>query len=268
MSTKATRARRTTRTLLVILFSLVSTLMLLTTYLLAKYMPRTDGLSVELTVPDLRGTRLSDESSSVPDETLYTLVLDYRADASTAPGTVLSQDPPALSVRRAIPGRSPLLLRLTVSTGPRAVTLPSLIGTDAHQTRLMLQSQGLTVRMQSVVRNDLSPGQIVAVSPAEGTTLHEGEVVTLTRSEVTTRRTVRVPNVVGMDAASATSALVLRGLRPEGVTYEFSAEQPSGAVISQRPLSGTLVPAGSRAALVVSRGGAAEQELELETGEE
>ena len=252
--------------LLKINYALLCVLALTLTVLAAVYMPRTDALGVEVTLPDLVGTVYTEGDERLSDVALYELSFDYRADAEHAPGTVLAQYPPALSVRRALPGRSPVSVRLTLSTGPKAFTLPPLIGRDAHEAALYLQAQGLTVRVRSAVRNELKPGQVISVSPPEGSEVHEGEVVTLTRSEVTTARTVRVPDVTGVAAAQANTTLVLRGLRPSEPSYEYS-DRPTGTVISQRPLPGTLVPAGSRATLVISRGGAAEQELEMETGE-
>ena len=256
--------RRTTRTYLTVIFCFFSVICLTATLVLARYLPRTDADSVTVELPALVGTLYAEDDERLPSS-LYEIVFDYRSDASTAPGTVLRQHPAPASSRRVIPDHSRCTLRLTLSTGARVVTLSGLIGKNAHETALKLQSEGLIVKRQTVTRNDLAPGQIVSVSPAEGTVLHEGEVVTLTESTVTTRRVVRVPDVVGADVAQANSALVLRGLRPREVQYEYSAEHGIGSVISQSPTAGTLVPFGTAATLTVSRGGMAEQELELET---
>lgn len=255
--------RRTTRTYLTFIFCSFSVICLTATFILARYLPSTDTDAITVELPLLVGTLYAEDDERVP-ASLYEVVFDYRADAASAPGTVLRQDPAPTSSRRVIPNRSRCTLRLTLSTGARAVTLSGLIGKSAHEVALRLQSEGLIVKRQTVTRNDLSPGQIVSVSPAEGTVLHEGEVVTLTESTQTTRRTVRVPDVVGADAAQANSALVLRGLRPSEPRYEFS-DQPAGSVISQSPTAGALVPSGTAATLTVSRGGMAEQELELES---
>ena len=76
-------------------------------------------------------------------------------------------------------------------------------------------------------------------------------------------------DLIGASAAQANSALVLRGLIPTKPTYTPSIEPP-GTVIAQRPLAGTLVPAGERATLTLSAGGlsAPEEELQMEMGEE
>ena len=254
--------RRKTRSLLISIFCFFSIICLTATFVLARYLPRTDADSVTVELPDLVGTRYTEDDERLP-VSHYEVVFDYRADPSSEPGTVLRQDPAPASSRRVIPDRARCTLHLTLSTGAASYTIPPLIGKSAHEIALAMQSAGLIVKRQSVVRNDLSPGQIVSVSPAEGTVLHEGEVVTLTESTVTTRRTVRVPDVVGSDAAAANSTLVLRGLKPSEPRYEFS-DQPQGSVISQTPTAGTLVPSGTKATLTVSRGGAAEQELEME----
>lgn len=254
------------RVLLVLIFTLFCCCALMATYLIATYLPRTGGDSMELELPSLVGTPLADNDERLPSE-LYEIVYEYRADATTAPGTVLAQHPAAGSVRRVIPGQSPCTVRLTISTGAAQYTLPPLIGTSAKQAEILLRAQGLIVHVKEQLRQDLSPGQIVSVDPPEGTLMREGEVVTLTKSRVSTKKTVRVPNVVASEHALANNALVLRGLRPGEVTYEYSSEIPSGCVISQRPLPGTLVPSGTAAHLVISQGGAQEEEMLLENEE-
>ena len=263
MSAKKPYGHRLRRVLWITVFSLFSVSMLLLTCVVATYLPRTDADSVSLTLPDLIGTVYEDNDARLCDE-CYEVVFDYRSDEATPPGTVLRQDPAPGSVRRVMPPHARCVVRLTLSTGVETVTLPSLIGTSAREAQAMLRARGLIVQMRSQVRNDLSPGQIVAVSPAEGTVVRRGEVVTLTQSEVKTRNTVRVPDVVGMSVGLANSTLVLRGLRPIEPSYEASEQAPD-TVLSQRPLAGTLVPAGTQATLVVSRGGAAEEELSLES---
>ena len=257
--------RRKTRALLTAIFCFFSVSCLTATYILARYLPNTKEGSVQVEIPALVDTLYTENDERLPSS-LYEIVFDYRSDASTAPGTVIAQHPAPSAVRRVVPDRSRCTLRLTLSTGAASYTIPALIGKSAHEAALAMQGAGLTVRRQSVVRNDLSPGQIVSVFPAEGTTVHEGEVVTLTESTVTTRRVVRVPDVVGSDAAQANSTLVLRGLRPGEPRYEASP-LPFGTVISQSPTAGTLVPSGTQATVTVSLGGEQEQEWQMELDE-
>lgn len=257
--------RRTNRALLIAIFCAFSVTALTATCLLSVYLPRTDIDSVEVELPSLIGTRYAEDDERLPNS-LYDVVFDYRTDTATESGTVLLQDPSPLAVRRVIPDRSRCTVHLTLSTGAAATTIPPLVGKSAREAAVLLRGHGLTVQIDKVTRNDLSPGQIVAVSPPEGTVVREGEVIKLTESEVVTRRVLRVPNVVGSAAAAANSTLVLRGLRPTEPSYQPSIEPP-GTVISQLPLPGTLVTSGSSATLTISSGGlsAADEELEMES---
>src|SRR4029079_18972867 len=63
-----------------------------------------------------------------------------------------------------------------------------------------------------------------------------------------------VPNVVGLTQASASSAITGAGLVVGGVTMSASSTVPAGIVISQSPIAGSQVAAGSAVALVVSSG--------------
>ena len=65
---------------------------------------------------------------------------------------------------------------------------------------------------------------------------------------------VAVPNVVGFTQAAATTAITGAGLVVGTVTTATSATVPSGNVISESPVAGTLVVTGSAVNLVVSTG--------------
>jgi serine/threonine-protein kinase len=254
------------RRLLIFLFIVFSLGTLLFVFLLSTYLPRRGEEALEITLPDLVGTVLAESDERLP-ASHYEIIVDYRPDASQKVGTVLSQSPASGARRRVIPGRAPCVLRLVVSTGAAQYTLPAVMGKSEQEVAGLLKSWGLQVRTVTTVRNDLAPGQVIGMDPSEGATVREGEAVTLTVSTVTTHRVVRVPNVSGTEQSLANNALILRGLKPDAPEHEYSTTVPPGCVISQRPLSGTLVPAGSRAHLVVSLGGAQEEEMMLENEE-
>jgi PASTA domain len=61
-----------------------------------------------------------------------------------------------------------------------------------------------------------------------------------------------VPNVVGLTQAAATTAITNAGLVLGTVTTASSSTVPAGSVISESPIAGTQVNAGSAVNLVVS----------------
>lgn len=233
---------------------LSAAILVLIGYLWVRFLPFADRNSQQLTVPELEGSVLADGDERI-DASLFDVTYVYRQDDATPPGTVLRQSPAPGARRRVIPGKARCALRLTVSTGADSLTLPDLTGTNARETTLMLRSHGLRVQTESVTRPDLSDGQVVETSPAAGITVHAGETVTLKVSHPLTVRTVKVPDTVGMQLPYANAAMVLRGLRPGGAE-SCASPLPAGTVISQRPLAGTLVPAGTVATLIISDGSA------------
>jgi PASTA domain/S-layer homology domain len=63
-----------------------------------------------------------------------------------------------------------------------------------------------------------------------------------------------VPNVVGLDPATATTSINSAGLAVGPITYLFSNTVPAGLVLSENPAVGTLVNPGSSVSLVLSTG--------------
>jgi hypothetical protein len=66
-----------------------------------------------------------------------------------------------------------------------------------------------------------------------------------------TLATVRVPNVVGLTEAAATTAIRNAGLQIGTVSYSFSSTRAVGSVISESPVAGTTVSVPSLVNLVV-----------------
>ena len=72
--------------------------------------------------------------------------------------------------------------------------------------------------------------------------------------QLTVSGPVTVPNVVNLTRDAATVVITNAGLRVGFVTIVSSTTVPSGSVISQTPIAGTSVAAGSSVSLVVSSG--------------
>jgi beta-lactam-binding protein with PASTA domain len=65
---------------------------------------------------------------------------------------------------------------------------------------------------------------------------------------------VTVPNVVGQTQTAATNVIIATNLTVGTISNQFSQTVPAGSVISQNPLAGTQVAAGSAVSLLVSLG--------------
>jgi beta-lactam-binding protein with PASTA domain len=87
--------------------------------------------------------------------------------------------------------------------------------------------------------------------PATSSTTTSSVPTTSTTPPTTVQR-VEVPDLTGMELATAKGALAGRGLKAT-VRYRATDRSPAGTVISQSRTSGAGVPAGSRITLVVAK---------------
>jgi beta-lactam-binding protein with PASTA domain len=119
------------------------------------------------------------------------------------------------------------------------VEMPALEGMDVKSATARLIECGLVVgpvdRQFSGMKGS---GTVLRQSPSPATRVSKGAMVHLIVEE-----SVDMPNLVGLDMASATRAMELRGLRLQRVDKKFVGGTFSN-VVSQTPAAGARVPAG------------------------
>ena len=135
--------------------------------------------------------------------------------------------------------------------GAPEVTVPSVVGADRESATSDLEALGLTVDTRDEPSDEPS-GQVIDQDPGEGTTVREGDEVTLTVSAGPAD--VSVPNIIGMTRDEATQALEDVGLTVGDVTEEDSAEQAANRVIDLSPGVSETVSKGESVDLVVASG--------------
>jgi len=176
--------------------------------------------------------------------------IEYRYDAGTDAGIVISQDPIGGSRRKKTDGE-PIRVRLVVSLGTERITLPHLVGSDRREAEARLRELGCTV--ETLYRSGAYPaGEVLAMEPRGGTEVPKGSHVQLTVSAGIPEESVTVPDFCGLPRADALVGLWLSRLSLAEVV-EIESDQPEGLVVRQSHPSGTLVPAGTRITLYVSR---------------
>jgi len=107
-----------------------------------------------------------------------------------------------------------------------------------------------TVTMASSA--SVAAGDVISENPAAGASVASGSAVALSVSSGPAQ--VAVPKVVGDPQAAATTAITGAGLKVGAVSMASSTSVPSGSVISETPVAGTMVAPGSAVALTVSTG--------------
>jgi beta-lactam-binding protein with PASTA domain len=202
----------------------------------------------EVEIPSLMGQDLNRVET---DERLFALDVTYRFDPKTPRGTVLSQSPQAGMIRRVAPGRHPCRVSLVVSLGQEQVHVGDFAGMTLHQAQTECRRLGLipTVRTEK----GHPSGNVARSEPAAGEILPRGSQIVLYVGNASHVSSVAVPNLVGNSEVGATGMLTSLGLRRGGVSY-MASDAPAGEVIAQSVVSGTVVGAGTKISIVVSRG--------------
>jgi serine/threonine-protein kinase len=146
-------------------------------------------------------------------------------------------------------------------------TVPSALGLTEQQGRQLMNGAGFDVEVER--ESHVEPkGTVVAQLPEPGTRLSTERSVFLTVSEgpaVMTRtvtepaRQVQVPDAVERDWVEASDEVDGLGLLAD--SYPVASSEPLGRVVSQNPIAGTQVAAGTHVRLNVSRGRPAAREV-------
>jgi len=156
-------------------------------------------------------------------------------------------------------------VRLFVSSGPPRLTVPDVVGLTREAAETRLTRDGLEVDVQTEESEEADEGEVIAQSPASGTRIDRGGLVTITVA--TEPDQVSVPNVIGLSVGQAASALRSAGLGASVREQATESADEDGVVLEQAPGAGTEVDPGSSVALVVGRFEEPEKEAEVEPDE-
>ena len=126
---------------------------------------------------------------------------------------------------------------LTVSAGPKPVTLSDWRGKPFDEAKAAMQSVGFRVQRQDVYSDQYpTPGTVVSTSPGPGD-IEKGSTVVVTVSQGP--ETVQVPEVRGMNLNQAQSKL-----EQAGFVVEVEGRL-RGKVVGQDPAGGSMAKRGS-----------------------
>jgi beta-lactam-binding protein with PASTA domain len=204
------------------------------------------GTSVTLVrVPRLEGRSLEDAQSVLIARGLRPLPVFVAARGVPA-WVVLDQRPPAGSELE-VGGEVEMSIALPTGRWTE-VRMPSVFGLQEAAAVRILEAVGLRVDVTHAPA-DFPEGRVFQQSPDARTSVRPGSVARLVVAERPPRRWrpdgVRVPEVVGLDAAEAHLRLMAAGLAAMP-RYREAPGAPIDVVLEQRPDAGTPVAAGSR----------------------
>lgn len=201
----------------------------------------------EVEVPSVVGETVNDASRDLGDLGLA-LRLDpnQRPDDKVPAGRIMQQDPPA-----GVRARQQRTVRVWVSAGARATTVPVLVGQTERTAQIRVQQDGLEIGSISEFRSpDYAADAVVSQDPPPASRAPRVALL-LNRGEQAT--TYVMPDLIGTNGERAAEALRTRGFRVTIVGSQPYPGIPAGTVVRQQPAGGFQVGAGDAISLEVSR---------------
>jgi beta-lactam-binding protein with PASTA domain len=201
----------------------------------------------EVQVPDMIGVTMANASQAAAVLGL-SLRLDpnQRADENVPAGSVMQQEPaPGALARRQ------RTVRVWVSSGAHATTVPALVGQTERTARIRLEEDGLELAAVSEFRSPDYPADAVVAQDPAPAALAPSVSVLLNRGEQAT--TYVMPDLIGTSGELASDALRTRGFRVSIVGSQPYQGVPPGTVVRQQPAGGFRVGPADSISLEVSR---------------
>jgi eukaryotic-like serine/threonine-protein kinase len=198
------------------------------------------------TVPGTSGLEL-EEAEEKLEAAGFDVATQRTSSPSVEEGLVIHSEPSGGS--SATNGST---VTLIVSSGPRQVKVPVLVGSQRAAAVERIRGRGL----EPVVSEEESsspPGQVISQSPNAGNGVPLGSSVAIVVARA--KKLTKVPSVVGDERREAVEAIRAAGLVPVVEEEEAEFEEEIGLVISQSPEGREEVEPQSEILLVVGKRG-------------
>ena len=195
-------------------------------------------------VPDVKGAELADARKRLEDVGFKPEVTHEHSDR-VKKGVVIGTAPPAgtrLELKSSV--------TIQVSSGPRVIEVPSVVGLDQGEAEGEIRQAGLVPRVHKQ-ESTASEGQVIDQIPDAGSSAQHGDSVTIVVSSGVGRAVV--PNVVGESQDAAVSDLQAAGLSARVISQMTDDPNSDGVVLSQSPQGGSKLPEGEAVAISVGK---------------
>ena len=130
-------------------------------------------------------------------------------------------------------------ITVTVSQGPKPVTMPDIVGKTKGEAQQAMNNLKLTANWTESFDDKIPQGQVISASVNSGDTLHWGDSVDVVVSKGP--ETITLPNYVGQKASDAKAALEKLGFTVKVSSQLTLDSNQDKKVASQDPVGGTEV---------------------------
>jgi serine/threonine-protein kinase len=201
----------------------------------------------EVVVPDLTN-RTANEATQLAGDLGLAVRLDdvRRPDPKIAAGRVIAQDPPAGST-----SREQRTVRVWLSLGAHAATVPALQGESERTAQMRLSQDGLETATVSEIRSASYASDIVVAQDPPANSPGGKVSLLVNRAEQATNYVM--PDLIGVDGERAASLLRNQGFRVAVVASTPYPGVAAGIVLRQSPQGGFQIAPGEPISIEVSK---------------
>lgn len=185
------------------------------------YLPATTNHGETITVPDVRGIKLSELNNFLDSRNLrYEVTKDSAFSANQPPLSVLKQFPqPNSKVKE---NRK---IYVTINTEhPPLIKMPKLVGGSVKNAQLIMKTYDLKLGKieytPDPALNYIFEQRIDGREVLEGEKIPKGSTIDLVVGDGLGNQVLKSPNLIGLDAESAQVAIVGSGLKVGNMHYE------------------------------------------------
>jgi len=214
-----------------------------------------DGSTVMLTVsagpgqveiPSVDGLSQKEATTALARAQLVVERVVRRADDTVPAGQVLGTSPAAGQ-----PVARGSNVTLIVSSGPKQVPVPDVVGLTQQQAQQTLGNRGFDVQVSEQGSDTAQPGTVLRQDPAAGAKTDPGATVTIVVARAIP--TVVVPDLTGQSQTEASDTLTAAGLAPRVTMRDVTDPSQDGIVLDQRPAANARLRTGGAVRLFVGR---------------
>lgn len=201
----------------------------------------------EVQVPDLTN-RTANEATTIAADLGLAVRLDdvRRPDPKISAGRVIAQDPPAGTM-----SRQQRILRVWLSSGARASTVPELAGETERAAQMRLSEDGLQEATLSEIRSASFPSDVVVAQDPPPNT--PGSKVSLLVNRAEQAANYVMPDLIGVNGERAAALLRSKGFRVAVVASSPYPGVAAGIVLRQSPQAGFQIAPGEPISIEVSK---------------
>ncbi|MCR4672480.1 MAG: Stk1 family PASTA domain-containing Ser/Thr kinase [Lachnospiraceae bacterium] len=210
--------------------------------------PWTETQPATVEVPDMLGMTESQARTALSEAKLGVKVVSGTSDDYDE-GQVYEQDP--------APNTDAELhtqVTIYVSKGRSSIEIDDLKGMDYKQAKDLLESMGLTVKLEFEESDDSMKDLVLRTSPDSGEIVSAGDDVTIYVGKGKQKVYVKMPDLKGKTLDEAIEAIEELGLTYNGKSSQYSDDYAVNVVMDQYPTQGETIEEGTSVTLTVSLG--------------